>query len=277
MALTLQNSQRARALWLRRLNELRELWRLRRLLPREPGTTMLLGKPLRIVAAGNFLFMRREIFLQQVYRFAPAREAPVILDCGANIGLATLYWKLRHPAARIIAFEPDPAIFEALAWNCCHWDLTGVDLVNAAVWTAAGEMSFWPEGSDAGRLLPEDCVEIPARITVNTVRLRDYLGGPVDLLKLDIEGAEMDVLQDCADTLQQVDHLFVEYHSFINRPQRLHELLQILCAAGFRYYLQPQIYFASPFVQRLNNNGMDQTINIFAYRGGSTARPTTAR
>jgi FkbM family methyltransferase len=171
-----------------------------------------------------------------------------------------------YPAASIVAFEPDPTIFAALEWNCRQWDLTGVELINRAVWTQAGEMSFWPEGSDSGRLLPRNESEVPSRITVETVCLRDFLNRPIDLLKLDIEGAEVDVLIDCADHLNQVDHLFMDYHSFVGQPQRLDDLLRVLRSAGFRFYLQPEVFLPSPFVQRRNHRGMDQTLNVFAYR-----------
>jgi hypothetical protein len=71
---------------------------------------------------------------------------------------------------------------------------------------------------------------------VRTVRLRDYLDQPIEFLKLDIEGAEVPVLLDCSDRLEQVEHLFVEYHSFIGLPQPLDCLISILRSAGFRFY-----------------------------------------
>ncbi len=54
---------------------------------------------------------------------------------------------------------------------------------------------------------------------VRTVRLADYLiGDRIDLLKIDIEGAEVPVLEDCAARLDWVDRVFVEYHSFTDLP-----------------------------------------------------------
>jgi len=98
------------------------------------------------------------------------------------------------------------------------------------------------------------------------VRLRDYLQDPVDMLKLDIEGAEVEVLRDCADRLATVDHVFVEYHSFIGQSQLLDDLISVLRSSGYRYYLQPQLLISSPFINRLCHKGMDQTINVFAWR-----------
>jgi hypothetical protein len=141
---------------LHRLYVRREIRRLRCFPRYIPTQTSLLGQSLRLVDAHTFLGSHHDILGRQVYRFASKRERPTILDCGANIGLATLYWKQLHPAARIIAFEPDPQIFDALAWNCREWETMDVSLVNSAVWTTRGELFFWPEGADSGRLLLED-------------------------------------------------------------------------------------------------------------------------
>ena len=65
-------------------------------------------------------------------------------------------------------------------------------------------------------------------------RLRNLLERKVQLLKLDIEGAELEVLRDCGARLQNVERLFVEHHSFLGRPQQLGEFFGILEAAGFR-------------------------------------------
>jgi FkbM family methyltransferase len=243
-----------------------ELARLERLPRYEPTSTWLLGRPLHLVDARTFLFGFREIVGQELYRFESRREQPTILDGGANIGLATLFWKQLYPAARILAFEPDPMIFETLARNCEEWQVSGVELINRAIWTSCGEMSFWSEGSYAGRLVPDPRVSGTSCVTVETVRLREFLQRPVDLLKLDIEGAETDVLLDCADCLDSVEHLFVEYHSFIGQEQRLDTLLSVLRSAGFRVYLQPHVLLPQPFVTHLNLLGLDQTLNIFARR-----------
>jgi hypothetical protein len=101
---------------------------------------------------------------------------------------------------------------------------------------------------------------------VQAVRLRPHLAGkPVDLLKIDIEGAETLVLKDCADLLSNVERLFVEYHSFGDRPQTLHEVLAILSDAGFRVYVS-SAGSAQPFVRRESYLGMDMQLNIFAMK-----------
>ena len=58
--------------------------------------------------------LKREIFSQGIYYFEADNDAPVIIDAGAHIGLATLYFKSLYPDARITAIEPYPRSFELL-------------------------------------------------------------------------------------------------------------------------------------------------------------------
>ena len=99
-------------------------------------------------------------------------------------------------------------------------------------------------------------------------RLRDLLDREVDMLKLDIEGAETEVLRDCAAELHCVKNLFVEYHSYLNQPQTIDEILGILKASGFRVYLESDQQLRQPFLWRPIKLGMDLRLNIFAYRPG---------
>src|SRR5215204_3393788 len=59
----------------------------------------------------------RDIFIARSLTFETANQSPRILDCGANIGLASLFFKRHYPAARITAFEADPEIAAILREN----------------------------------------------------------------------------------------------------------------------------------------------------------------
>src|SRR5204862_8096532 len=143
-----------------------------------------------------------DLFEREIYRFECAKEDPFIIDGGANIGLSVLYFKRLYPRSRIIAFEPDPEIFSLLERNCATFELSNVELVNQALWTSETMLKFVQEGGEGGRLQKHGET---GRITqVPTVRLRDYLRSEIDFLKLDIEGAETEVLRDCADELSKV-------------------------------------------------------------------------
>jgi FkbM family methyltransferase len=246
----------------------RELSRIGRFPRYTRLTTRLLGKELQLVDGLSFYHSYREIFENGIYTFQTSRERPLILDCGANIGLSVIFFKRLFPRSKIIAFEADPAVFAVLESNVRGFGFADVTLVNQAVWTDQTVLEFWQGGADAGRLAREtdrrNCIRVP------TVRLRDYLTTEIDLLKLDIEGSETEVLRDCAERLTNVQHLFVEYHSFANEPQQLDEVLSVVRQAGFRYQVQTQAGSPRPFCDYLSSHGMDNQLNIFAYRPASS-------
>jgi hypothetical protein len=96
--------------------------------------------------------------------------------------------------------------------------------------------------------------------------MRDYLTRRVDLLRIDIQGAEVDVLLDCADRLGLIQNLAVDYHSVFNRPQRLAELTGLLAQAGFRMILLATSQSDRPFLYRRVEGGIDAQLHIFAFR-----------
>jgi FkbM family methyltransferase len=246
------------------LRERRELRRLLRLPRRQPGETCLLGRPIRFVDGASFVSAYTQIFERRVYDFRKPDGSPFIIDGGANIGLATLFWKRRFPGARVLAFEPDPAAFDALVRNRDRWRLSDVECVRAALWSSEGEMAFAPDGADAGRVV--GTVRNGPSTAARAVRLRDWLERDVDLLKLDVEGSEQEILRDCADGLGAVKRVFVEWHSYRMDGQALDEILAILRRAGFRYHLQPELSSKTPFLKLPDDAGMDQRINVFAFR-----------
>ena len=125
-------------------------------------------------------------------------------------------------------------------------------------------MQFFREGADAGRM--SQPVRNGQSCSVRTVSLKDFLHRPVDMLKLDIEGAETEVLIDCAEELKDVRRIFVEYHSFADQPQRMDELLRVLREQGFRVQVITQFSSPQPLLKQALNLGMDLQLNVFAYR-----------
>jgi hypothetical protein len=107
----------------------------------------------------------------------------------------------------------------------------------------------------------------PQTVKVRTERLRNYLNQKTDFLKIDIEGPEVDVLEDCADLLTNVQHLFIEYHSEPVKEQRLDVLLLILKNAGFRVYIREAwSNLAFPYLKPNHRLAYDMQLNIFGYR-----------
>ena len=221
------------------------------------------GARLQVADCKSFVWQYYEIFYREFYFFTTTNAMPLIIDCGSNVGTSCLYFSRTYPGARIIAFEADKHIASILNNNIRDNNLQGVEVHVAAVWTSAGEISFAGDGADGGSISPSGIGEM-----VKTIRLRDELAKheKIDFIKMDIEGAETAVLEDCADQLNKVDALFIEYHSFIAQPQTLHKILALLNDAGFRVNCDVQAKVNRPFVRRTINDDMDFQMNIFASR-----------
>jgi FkbM family methyltransferase len=200
----------------------------------------------------NFQVLTKDIFRRRIYHFEAHRTDPVILDCGANIGMATLYFKRVYPGARVISFEPDPVIFPLLAENVARNALTNVQLVQAALARETGSLSFYSDGK-YGSCLASILRTPPApdwtATEVPATRLRQYLGEQIDFLKMNIEGAESDVLEDSADRLRMIREMVVEYHHLPGLPRTLHKLLSLLDSKGFEYLVNDLDHETNPEVE----------------------------
>jgi FkbM family methyltransferase len=204
----------------------------------QSGSIRLLDMQIDYADAGSTVPQWDDLFVRRSLRFTPASDAPRILDCGANIGLATLWLKRAYPAARITAFEADPGITALLTRNLRRNGAADVEVVAAAVWSSTGVLRFRSEGSDSGAVDAVGADTPGAGIEIASVRLRDWLeAGTVDFVKMDIEGAELEVLRDCAGALSQVRALQIEVHDFDVADRRLPACLDLLGRAGFDYTL----------------------------------------
>lgn len=189
----------------------------------------------------EFLKIYRDIFEREEYFFQTNKRSPAIIDCGAHIGIATLYLKRLYPDARVICFEPNPRTFELLRLNIMQNGLSGVVFVNAAL---ASENSQRPLNASCIEDSPwswdDSCVQpkwnepTSKTIPVRTVRLSSYLNQPIDLLKIDIEGMETEVLEEAQIKLQLVEECVIEFHGTNSNPTNTPErLLGILERGGF--------------------------------------------
>ena len=174
-----------------------------------PGRMATLGWDLEYTSPTALLSFLDQILFRGMNDFITDAAAPVIVDCGANIGYTALHYKRQFPSARIIAFEPDPQFLPLLQVNLQRNGASDVQVVPAAAWIRDGEARWVMEGKDGSRLAQNE--EAP-RTTVRTVDLSAFLADPVDLLKLDIEGAEFEVVPHLAPVLHRVQNVVVECH-----------------------------------------------------------------
>jgi FkbM family methyltransferase len=185
-----------------------------------------LKDPLYVRLGSTDWLVLEEIFLHGEYD--PLAQLDLsnirqIVDLGANVGFSIRLWKEKFPNARILAVEPDHANMEALRRNCGDDD--ALQAVEACVAAApkmvqldrsAGDWGIRMEKSAAnaeakGRTEPNQPSMVRA-LTFNQIITDAGIDGEIDLLKCDIEGAEIELFADCADWIGRIRALIVEIH-----------------------------------------------------------------
>ncbi len=218
------------------------------------GQAPIVGFTVRYGNRGSLYGMFKEIFLEQNYLIAPTKEKIKIIDCGSNIGVSILYFKFLAPNAEIISFEPNPHTFAVLKQNIESNGLS-VQLHNAGVAKEVGEMTIYTDKDDMSSQSASATKHLTNKqrplepVQVKMVTLSSFITEPVDVLKLDIEGAEGEVLEELTTTgkLHLIKKLFIEYHfDGFNTSYPLGRLLTSLDAAGYSYVIETGIMF--PYV-----------------------------
>jgi FkbM family methyltransferase len=238
--------------------------RLRKVPRFTPLSVKVHGWDLHLPDSASFLTAFHEIFLERIYAFSSDNPAPRILDLGANIGLSVLFFKNLYPRAKITAFEADPHIFCYLERNVHENGFSDVELVNKAAWHEEAILAFHSEGADGGRVAASGdgrMIEVEA---VDISRLLEE--SSFDFLKMDIEGAEEQVLPACGSSLGGIRFIFVEYHSRVGQRQCMDRILAVLTGAGFRYHIQSVNPCRSPYLGIREQGGFDLQANIFGWR-----------
>ena len=161
-----------------------------------------------------------EVVIDRVYDWPagfvpPAVPPALIIDAGANVGYSALWFHARFPQARIIALEPDPDNFALLCRNTAH--VAEIECRPQALWNEVTTLDLRPGTSAANRQVRaagDGVVGDPAMVAaIDLGTLLDELGaGGVDLLKIDIEGAEWEVFADSAGWIDRVTMIAGELH-----------------------------------------------------------------
>lgn len=185
----------------------------------------LFGYKVRSFNYGTIRILFEELFLKNEYYFITKKKEPVIFDCGANIGFATLYFKWLYPNSKVFSFEPDPETFQLLKFNIESNNLSNVTLINAAVSTENGKLSFFVDKSKPGIMgmsVVEGRISDQTEIEVDAISIQSILKKhnlkTIDFLKMDIEGAENDVMRGLSEngTLSKINQMAIEYHHNIS-------------------------------------------------------------
>jgi FkbM family methyltransferase len=212
------------------LNDVRQaLW------SQPAGAMVMLGKTgyeVRITDGPNAYMQYKDVFIRGIYRFATDASSPVIIDGGGNMGISVLGFKQDHPESRVTVFEPDAAIGALLRENLVHNRMErDVTIVPTGLASYEGKVSFAADASAGGQITETGTV------TIDVVPLSRYIDGPVDFVKLNIEGQELAVLQELEQSgkIGEIKRIVLEYHGWAGGTQFLGDVLNLLDRCGFRY------------------------------------------
>src|ERR1017187_2587488 len=116
----------------------------------------------------------KEVFVAGEYHFAASSPNPVVVDAGANIGLASLYFHLLYPECRVVAFEPDVAAFSALRQNVQANGLN-VQCVNAGLWALEGTHTIYTDPSNEAGVSASmfQCSNLTTAVDIQVVQLTE--------------------------------------------------------------------------------------------------------
>jgi FkbM family methyltransferase len=186
------------------------------------------GRPytalVRIGHLSSDLFTFGELAVRSVYRLNTSFVPDVIVDAGGNIGLFSLRAAAAYPSAKIVICEPVPQCVEQIRKNLL---LNGVSAEVLSVCLGGGErrIPFYVREAVGSSFNPEK--PYTTQIDVEVIRLQDILGvrrGRQILVKLDIEGMELEVLESYVPFEKRPVRIVGELHDHAANSRRLEQI-----------------------------------------------------
>jgi FkbM family methyltransferase len=174
-----------------------------------------LSHPVHLRIRTSDMSLYRDLLLKDEYAMDLPFTPRTIVDAGANSGMAALYYANKYPDAAIVAIEPEASNFRALVKNCRAYP--NIVTVWAALWSEDGEVHIGQGSEDthydkwAYRVV--DKGNVVRAISINTLMTEIGIKS-IDLLKVDIEGAEIEVFRS-APWMSKVRAIAIELHDHI--------------------------------------------------------------
>jgi FkbM family methyltransferase len=186
------------------------------------------GRPLYLRKWGTDLVTFNEVFVKQVYRpvVENVKQCRTLLDVGSNVGLATIYFT-RHFHCKAMCVEPNPETFAVLSKNL----LGTADLLHAAVWSQPCMLT--PEFKEArfstSCMRPNGSGKVPGVPMAELIAKSGF--ETVDMVKMDVEGAEVEAFKGDRSWLRKVRALAIEFHGDSRRDMGFDAVME---EYGFR-------------------------------------------
>ena len=211
-----------------------------------------------------------EIFLRNEYFFKDKNKKKIIFDCGANIGLSTIFFKWLYPESEIYAFEPDNRSFELLKKNIQQNNLKNVHLINKAITGQEGKVDFYYNIYSPGSLVmstkKERLKDNKHKKKVDSIQLSKFIKkekiSRINYAKIDIEGSEKELIKDLEKNkcLKIIDKYNIEYHHKLKKTEdSLGSFLKIFENNNYSYQIETKTI-------PLNEENTPQDIILYIYK-----------
>lgn len=180
----------------------------------------------------------------RVKRISPDTHAGLyIIDVGAALGDYSIFCARQYPHAEIIAFEPNPYEYKLLEHNISTNKAKNIISVPKAVSTEKN-VQLYISSSHVKTTLFGKQSETDEKVSVPAVRLDAYITRKVDMLKIDCEGAEIEILETISDEqFKHINAICIEYHNYL-LPEEDTKLITMLTKKGYTLEQKQDFYNA---------------------------------
>jgi FkbM family methyltransferase len=173
--------------------------------------------PVRVRVPSSDVPTFDQVFRRREYAIGMNPAPTVIVDAGANVGFASVFFANAYPNARIIAIEPETANFQLLKKNsapyrnieCMHAALWSEDTTLGVIDAGTGDWGFRTQSSHP--VAGAEPLQAVKAISVETL-MRSLSIDRIHLFKIDVEGAEARLFADPSAWIGRVDSLIIELH-----------------------------------------------------------------
>jgi len=161
----------------------------------------------------------KQVFVERQYDYPLPISPGVIVDAGANIGLSAIFFANRYPDALILAIEPEDSNFQLLQQNTAPYPQ--IRALKAALWQKNQQIRLIDpkDGNDGFRTKEETmnddvCLGYVRGMTLDAIMAEKALRF-IDVLKIDVEGAEKEVFENSSNWIDRVRIIIAELHDHI--------------------------------------------------------------
>jgi len=187
-----------------------------------------------------------EVFINMAYYFSSDKTDPFIVDAGCEVGVATIFFKIFYPNAKILCFEAHPYAFELLEKNLKINNLNNTIAINSALTNKEGTLDFFGEfNCDDPDTRGSSIISAwglqrttSSKIEVKSTVLSKYIDSPVDYLKLNVEGAEQQIIEELEtqNKLDFINKILIKFH-YSKNTQHINNLNSIYALLAKRDFI----------------------------------------